>query len=379
MAASASETFPVQGQAPVAATEAMGYRFRGVEVVAFDCRARLFFLLDGARATDAEVRAHGLEPPATFHAPRFPSLGKYATCWLGDCVVTSLNGHRALVRTTCGTYAVAPRLLRLTRATCTVRGMRVIYGADGARCMVFASLTCTGGAGALLEEICGKMAAAGLRTEGDMSLLEMQSVDGPAVALRHIDVHGRMLLRLQGTVAGTLDSSKAAFVEVPTPVAMAHVVMEDYLHGNPWALPIGHDLLRERLGIEFLVDTTQLHGPYTSVDGCLYLEAPQRAISHPPFEVDAEQIVLGVRAGRLEPQRDGTYAMPYLHGGWGHVVPRDGTCLRKTMWQLDDLHDLCMPLGTHKVDVPGCPPYLMLERFGGASYDVEAKTVQSVL
>ena len=196
---------------------------------------------------------------------------------------------------------------------------------------------------ALLEEICAKMAAPAC--QADMSLLEMQSVDGPAVALRHIDVHGRMLLRLQGTVAGTLDSSRRRSWRCPRRWPGARV-MEDYLHGNPWALPIGHDLLRERLGIEFLVDTTLLHGPYTSVDGCLYLEAPQRTISHPAFEVDAEQIVLGVRAGRLEPQQDGAYAMPYLHGGWGRVVPRDGTCLRKMMWQLDDLHDLCMPLGT---------------------------------
>ena len=371
------DVIPVKGvHPPVTALNSMGYRLCGAEIVAYDFRTGVFLLGDGQRVEYVQAAAEELEHPPSLRGKQYPALGKYATCWLGDCVITSLNGRRAVVRTTCGRYAITPRLLRPLSSCCTVQGVRVLYGED--RCMVFPTLTCSGGAAALLEEIVAKMAAAGLRVRGEPMLMELQSIDGPAVALRTINVHTRMLLRLQATVEGQPRDIEGACYEASAPVAMAHVVMEDYLHGNPWALPISHELLRARLGIAFVVDTTLLFGPYMSADECLYLEAPQRALSCPDFEVDAEQLVLGVRAGRLEPQKDGTFAMPYAHGGWGKVVTR-GPSLHELMWQLDDLYDLCLPLGTHKVDLPTCPACLLLERFGGEAYDPETQTVRSLL
>ena len=46
---------------------------------------------------------------------------------------------------------------------------------------------------------------------------------------------------------------------------------------------------------------------------------------------------------------------------------------------MDDAYDACLPLGTHKIDIPGCPPCLLLERFGGDHYDPDTQTVRSTL
>ena len=129
------------------------------EVVAYDYRTGTFFLGNGGRAEYVEVVHKELTAPSSVQSLHFPSLGKYATCWLGDCIITSLNGRRAVLRTTCGRYAVAPRLLRPLRSACTVHGLRVLYGSGGARCLVFPSLTCSGGAVSLLEELMAKMAS----------------------------------------------------------------------------------------------------------------------------------------------------------------------------------------------------------------------------
>lgn len=364
------------GRPPVTAPGAIGHRIGGLEIMAYDYATGIFFLSGGSRVGYLEAAERELEPPDPTRSLLCPALGKYATCWLGDCIVTSLDGRRAVVRTTCGKYAVAPRLLRPLRTSCSVSGTRVLYGSG--RCVVFPSLTFTGGAMAMLEVISSTMAQKGLVVHGEPKLLELQAADGPAVALRSVSGGTRMLLQLRADVQGTHDGSFDTMCECAAPVALAHLTIEDYLHGNPWALPISHEMLRARLGVEYMVDTTLLHGPYTSVDGCLYLEAPQRPLARPPFKVDAEMIVLGVRAGRLEPQSDGTYVMPYAHGGWGQVVER-GVTLRELMWQLDDLYDKFLPLGTHTVDLPGCPDCLLLERFGGEAYDPATRTVRSMV
>lgn len=374
----ADEVVPVRdGMPPVCPPETMGYRFAGAEVVGWDYGTGMFFLDNGDRVNYVQVVAEELTPPSPMRSSVFPSLGKYATCWLGDCIVTSLTGRRVVVRTTCGKYAVSPRLMRPLQSTCTLYGVRVRYGAD--RCLVFPTLTVCGGAAALLEDLRSKMREMGVRTSEHSRLLEMQSVDGPSVSLRHINVNTRLLLHLVGDISGTATRpERFGCFDAPSSVALAHVQIEDYLRGNPWALPISHELLCQRLGVPFLLDPTLIAGPYTSDNDVLHLEAPQRAISCRPFEVDAEMIVLGVRAGRLEPQRDGTFAMPYAHGGWGQVVAR-GPSLRDLTWKMDDAYDACLPLGTHKIDIPGCPPCLLLERFGGEHYDPDTQTVHSTL
>ena len=359
--------------APVEASDAVGYRLHGSVVVGYDFANAVLFLENGARVTAAEVDELG--PPDRCAAP-VPALGTYAACWLGDCVVVSIGARRAIVRTTCAKYAVAMHMLQPVRHTDTVRGVRVLYGRD--RCMVFPSLTFTGGAMALLSEIVAKMRLAGLTVHGQPRLLEQQTVRGTvAVALRRVASHSRMVLQLRATVEGEADP-RGAFHDVAADVALAHVTIEDYLQGNPWALPISHELLCRRLGLPHTLDADLIFGSYQSYEGCLHLESPRRTFSHPVFEVDAGSLVQAVRSGRAEALCDGTYAMAYAHGGYGEVRAR-GPSLADLMWKLDDLFDACLPLWKHKVDVPGCPPVLLLERFGSDVYDVEAGTVTSAL
>lgn len=349
---------------------AMGYHAAQSTVVAYDYHNDVFFLANGARVpSDAP-----LQPPEC-RAAHMPALGKYATCWLGDCTILSLTGRRAIVHTTCGEYAVAPHLLRPLRHTVTVRGLRVLYGSD--RCLVFPSLTCTGGATALLEQVVETMRRMGLRVARDRQLLEQQAVVGPSTALRVLNVHAHMLLQLRGDVEGVARAEPSCH-EVSASVALAHFTIEEYLSGNPWALPISHELLCKRLGVAAPLVPGLLFGPYTSYGGSLFLEAPQRPLSQPVFEVEADDLVLAVRAGRVEPQRDGTYVMPYASGGYGAVTAR-GVSLSSLMWELDDLYEELLPLGVHRVDLPGCPAALLSERFGGEAYDHETGTITSSL
>lgn len=364
------------GFPPVTAPQSMGYLFQGSTIVAYDYSAGSFFLASGGRVEFVTAMEKGFDPPQSLKAPLFPSLGKYATCWLGDCIITSIDGRRALIRTTCGKYAIAPYLLKAISMTCTLRGVRLLYGNN--RCAFFPSVSCSGGAVALLEELTQRMTLAGLSFRGDISLMEMQSPEGPAIALRHITEQKTLLLRLRGTVEGTVAPGISNFLDQSEESGLAHVIVEDYLRGNPWAMPISLELLCARLGLSIDIDPTFISGPITSVDDCLFLEAPQRAFSMPCWEINAEQLVLGVRAGRLEPQRDGTFAMPYAHGGWGQVKAR-GIDMQKLMWKLDDLYDLCLPLGIHRVDLPGCPDCLLLERFGPQAYDPTTRTIRSTL
>lgn len=364
------------GNPPVKAEDSMGYSYDGSQVVAFDFSTGAFFLADGGRAQWLDVAQKGLQPRKTSQSFLFPSLGKYATCWLGDCIITSLTGRRAVIRTTCGKYAVAPHLLRPLCKEQTVYGVRVMYGDD--RCAVFPSITCSGGAAALAEHIVGKLASTGLVIHGDPAVMELQCVDGPAVAFRHISTQSRLLLRLRARISGQCTNLNG-FHDVPADIATAHVVIDDYLDANPWAFPISHDLLRARLSIFCRLDTHLIFTPHLSVDDVLYLKAPQRTFGSTCWEVDAEQIVLGVRAGRIEAQANGTFAVQVGHGSWGQVKPRNGVCLQKLMWQIDDVYDACLPLGNHKIDLPYCPDCLLLERFGGDGYDPVTKTVISVL
>lgn len=359
--------------APVEAGDAVGYRVCESTIVGYDFANAVFFLENGARVAAGSVDQ--LQRPAKCTAP-FPALGTFASCWLGDCRIVSIGARSSVVHTTCAEYAVATHMLQPQRNVETLCGLRVLYGHG--RCMVFPSLTYTGGAVALLDKIVEKMHLAGLETHGRLRLLEQQTVHGTvAVALRRPSVHARMVLQLRGAVRGSPDP-KGAFHDVAADVALAHTTIEDYLGGNPWALPISHELLCSRLGLSGALHADLIFGPYLSFEGCLHLEAPQRTFSHPVFEVDAASLVQGVRSGRVEPLCDGTYAMAYAQGGFGEVRAR-GTSLAELMWQLDDLYDACLPLGTHKVDLPDCPPILLLERFGSDSYDMTAGTVTSAL
>lgn len=362
--------------APVKAEDSMGYLFQNSAIVAFDYGTGAFFLQDGGREDYLTVAQAGLHPRQTNHSFVFPSLGKYATCWLGDCIVTNLNGRRAIIRTTCGKYAVAPHLLRPLCAEQTVYGVRVLYGDN--RCAVFPSITCSGGAAAVAEHIVGKLQSAGVAMKGDAALMEVQCVDGPSVAFRHVSTQSRLLLRLRAFVTEECKQPNG-FHDVPADLAVAHILIDDYLDANPWALPISIDLLRARLGIVFNVYTHLLFTPLHFEDDVLHLKAPQRCFGSTCWEVDPEQLILGVRAGRIEAQRDGTYGVRIGHGSWAQVKPHHGVCLRKMMWDLDHLYDMCMPLGTHKVNIPYCPDCLLYERFGGDAYDASTQTINSVL
>lgn len=345
--------------------EYLGYSCAGSLVVAYEYDTGMYLMENGTRSQELA----DLVPATAGHV--MPPLGNHATCWLGDCTIVSLDAHYAVVRTASSTYAILPHLLRPTSHTVTVRGLRVVCGR---RCLVFPSLTCTGGATALLEQIVATMRLAGLTVGADTKLLEYQAVGGPVVGLRTLSTSGRLVVRLHGHVAGESDS--CAFVDVPRDVAMANLVAEDYLAGNPWALPISCTLLRERLGIQHALDGALMFGSFKCYQDCLHLVAPQRSLTDAVFDVSVEHLVVGVRAGCIEAQCDGTYAVPQGQGGYGLVRPV--LDVGKLMWQLDDLYDSFLPLGTHKVGLPGCPDLLLMERFGRA-YDPDARTVTSCL
>ena len=345
--------------------DCLGCHYEGSLVVAYEYSSGTYLMENGTRARELA----DLVPAMTGHV--MPALGNHATCWLGDCTIVSLDAHYAVVRTASSTYAILPHLLRPTSHTVTVRGLRVLYGR---RCLVFPSLTCRGGATALLEEIVSQMRLAGMRVGPGAQLLEYQSVGGPAVGLRTLACSGRLLLRLHARVEGEAETS--AFTDVAQDVAMANLVAEDYLAGNPWALPISCTLLRERLGIHHALDGGLMFGNFKCYEGCLHLVAPQRSLTDAVSSIDVEQLVVGVREGCIEAQCDGTYAI--LHGQGGYAAVRPTVDPSKLMWQLDDLYDALLPLGTHKVKLPDCPDLLLMERFGTA-YDPETRTVHSCL
>ena len=359
--------------APVEAADAVGYRCNGSVIVGYDFANAVLFLENGARVAAADVTE--LEPPNRC-TEAVPGLGSFASCWLGDCSLVSLNARRAVVHTTCAKYAVATHMLLPLRHTDTVRGLRVLYG-DG-RCMVFPTLTFTGGAMALLGEILAQMRLAGLTVHSGARLLEQQTVHGTvAIALRRVASQSRMVLQLRALVEGQTDTP-STFFDIPEHIALAHVTIEDYLQSNPWALPISHELLCQRLGLANMLNPDYLFGPYQSYESCLYLDTPQRALVHPATTMDTGSLVKAVRSGRVEALADGTYAIAHADGGFGEVRTC-GPSLREMMWQLDDLYDACLPLGKHTVDLPGCPAVLLLERFGSDVYDIETGTVTSAL
>jgi len=367
---------PVKGPHPrVLPCDAMGYALFGSAIAAYEYGTGTFLLENGQRVSHETAVAEQLEKPSRCRGRSTPALGKYGTCWLGDFSITELRPGSAVLRTTCSTYAVAQHLLKPLKHTVTVRGLRVQYGRR--RCLVFPSLTCTGGATALLEEIITAMGAAGLHVHKGAQLLECQGIGGPAVALRGVAAHTRMLLQLCASMDGELTPT-VVFHATSVRTAMAHLVAEDYLEGNPWAMPISCSQLRARLGIECAIDRELMFGAFSVYEGCLHLDAPQRAVTSMVYTTDAEAVVLGVRAGRIEPQQDGTYAIPHAHGGYAEVRV-SGTGLRELMWQLDALYDACLPLGTHAADLPGCPDALLCERFGGEAYDPVKRTVTSSL
>jgi len=349
----------------------LGHRFRGSLIVAFEYATGTYLMENGTRSR--HLTAESVEEP-TLRGHIMPALGTHVSCWLGEGTLTSLDARCAVVGTTCSTYAVMPHLLRPVNHTVTVRGLRVLYGRS--RCLVFTSLTCTGGATAMFEEIVAQMRLAGMRVGQGAQLLEYQAVGGPAVALRTLVSSGRMLLRLHGRVDGEAQAT-TAFMDVEKGVAMANLVAEDYLGGNPWALPISYTLLSARLGIQHALDIELMFGSYTYYEDCLHLVAPQRSLADAVFDIDVEHLVVGVRAGRIEAQCDGTYVIPHGQGGYGAVRVR-GTDPSELMWRLDDMYDALLPLGTHKVDLPACPDILLMERFGEA-YDAETRTVASIL
>jgi len=209
-------------------------------------------------------------------------------------------------------------------------------------------------------------------------LIERQSAEGLGTALRTLNTATRLVLDLYGDAIGTVEHS-SYFRSSTATSALAHAAASDYLEGNPWVLPISLELLRDRAGILCKLDATLLSGPYRmddDDDDILELIAPQRSLTQPVFQVDAEQLILGVRGGYVEPQADGTYAMLYSNGEYG-PVENTGRCLRALMADVDDMYDRCLPMGHHSVEVPGCPEALLLERFGPDAYDINTHMVLS--
>ena len=358
----------------VDASGIVGYQIGDSNIVGYDHRNDMFFLENGKRATPREVHAGRIcKTPCKCSVP---ALGKYATCWLGDCTIVALTARVAVVNTTCSTYSISTSLLRPMKATQTITGLRVLYGND--RCLVCPSLTFTGGASALLDRILEMLHTAGVTVHGTAWLFEQQAVGkNVAIALRNVSVHHHMLLQLRADTTGTVVPCDG-FHDTTASIALAHVTVEEYLNGNPWALPISHRLLCSRLGVPLPLHPSLIFGNFMSYEDHLHLQAPQRPIAHPVFIVESDTLVHGVRSGTVLAQRDGTYCMAYAHGSYGEVRER-GTKLSDLMWQLDDLYESCMPFGTYQVGMPDCPTVLLEERFGSDVYDEVSRTVTIML
>ena len=353
--------------------DAMGYEYDGHEVVAYDVAAARFFLSGGGTASHGEVAFAGLDPPVA-RGRQMPCIGQYVTCWLGDAVVVAAARTAALLRTNGGVYSVACHMLQPLHGVSEVGCAVVLYG--NGQAALFRNLTVRGGAAGLRETIESRLRAAGVRVGPRTVLVERQSATCGATALRQLPQCKRLVLQLQGTCDGVAKKD-CGFAVMTADAALAHVTATELLEGKPWLLPISLELLGTHIGVHDLrVD--HLMGPYTTYDdGIVVLDTPQRPVSGEAHTVTAEQLVWSVRSGTVEVQPDGTFAMPAPDGTCYVPVTCTGRSLRALELELYDLYDACLPIGEHKVELPGCPPSLLLERFGTDFYNPETGIVSS--
>jgi hypothetical protein len=302
-----------------------------------------------------------------------PCIGKYVTCWLGDAVVVAVTRTTALVRTNGGVYAVACHMLHPLRGLSEVGCAVVLYGRGQAA--VFRGLTVDGGAAGLREAIENSLCVAGVQVGSRTVLVERQSSTCGATALRQLPQNKRLVLQLQGPCHGVAKKD-CGFEAMTADAALAHVTATELLEGKPWLLPLSLELLCTLLGVDELrVD--HLMGPYTTYDdGIIALDVPQRPVRGEAHALGAEQLVWSVRSGTVVMQPDGTFALPSADGTYAPVTCT-GPSLRALELELYDLYDACLPIGEHKVELPGCPPSLLLERFGTDFYNPTTGIVSS--
>ena len=357
----------------VCAMDAMGYEYDGHEIVAYDVTAARFFLSGGGIATHGEVSFAGLDPPVV-SGRQMPCIGKYVTCWLGDAVVIAVTRTTVLLRTNGGVYAVACHMLQPMNGVVQVACAVVMYGAGQAA--LFRNVQVRGGAAGLHEAIVSSVRAAGVRIGDRTMLVERQSATCGATALRHLPQCKRLVLQLQGACDGVAKKD-CGFMPMSAEVALAHVSATEVLEGKPWLLPISLELLSTHIGVSEL-RADYLMGPYTTFDdGIVTLDTPQRPVSGTAHEMGTDGLVWAIRSGTVEVQPDGTFVMPALDGIGYTLVTCKGRSLRALELELYDLYDACLPIGEHKVALAGCPPALLLERFGPDFYNPETGVVSS--
>lgn len=360
------------GCSTVGPMDAMGYEFEGHEVVAYSVSTAVFYLAGGRVVSHGEVAFGGLDPPVA-SGRHMPCIGKFVTCWLGDAVVVAVTRTTVLLRTNGGVYAVACHMVQPLRGVSEVQCAVVLYGEGQAA--VFSRLCVDGGAAGLRETIENCLCVAGMTVGCRTVLVERQSATCGATALRQLPQNKRLVLQLQGKCHGVAKKD-CGFTAMTAEAALAHVCATELLEGKPWLLPISLEMLSTHIGVPAL-RADYLMGPYVvHDDGIVTLDVPQRPVSGETHTIGADQLVWAVRSGTVVLQPDGTFVMPAADGTYAEVTCT-GPSLRELELQLYDLYDACLPIGEHKVDVAGCPPSLLLERFGTDFYNPETGVVSS--
>jgi hypothetical protein len=369
------------GSVSVLAKDAVGYGVTDRDgkrhvIIGYGFECMNFLLDSGKRVPYGEVSWTGVDDlvPCGWV---WPPIGKAVDCILGNGIVEKCGARSAHVAFNHGTYVLACHLLRPLHVRHELQHVRVCYGAAGASAISYAKMVVHGGASVLRTMIERDLRAAGVVINGPTQLVQMHSLAGGATAVRELTCHPQLLLRLNGDITGTANGNDDAFTCLSADSAVAHTAAGEYLMGSPWVLPMTLKALQVRCFVEVALQPELLAGgPYVMKQDMLYLGRVPRTCTKSPCHVDTESLLLGVRAGHVEAQSDGTFAMEYRDGEWG-AVGTTGMSLRDLAQEVDRWHDMCMPIGEHAVHIEGCPTVLIHERFG-EFYDPATGIVSSL-
>lgn len=368
----AREPVPVIPHGVVMPCMAMGYYTEDqLEVQGFDISTGEFLLSDHTARAYGKVSFNSfLVPPKTPPPPPTCKAGSYAYCTvLGDCRVTHVFDHAAIVRTATSSAVVLGTTLQALDVTGynSLDGVMVLVPDDTA--FLVKGVETLGGTMGCLDHVLARLEEKGyVSTTGDVSYWQppqASSVNDSRLSIVHL--------------TGALACTNA--VERPAPdvvctshaAAKAHFAVACYLQQNPWALDASLDTVLLRAGHDpALADGRLLCVPYKMSGNVVHLTTPMPlppALAPDVYSFPASVLVDAVRNGKVQCRCNGKFTMQNTFGTFNEVVcPVD---LQNVMHRLDALADQCVVIGDFDVKsvLPECPDVLLQERFG-RNFDV---------
>lgn len=336
---------------------AMGYRTPdGHTIVAWDCKAALFYLDNGETRTHGEVTfGSGLTPSTQGCTGHFPPIGRYATSPIaGDCRVQRYNTAGALVRTSTRTMVVALDALATISMHDRVRvdDLHVLLDANTA--FVFRNVETIGGTMGFVDHLMGLLADRGVSATGDIEFYERLS---HRCILRPLRVRScrHLTIEARGTFAGATEATGTTTCVA----AVMHSAAVDLLDMNPWMAGWSIQRLWTHLGFRSAraPDSTLIRAPWALASGVMTLvDAMPHTVR--ALAIAPEAFLYGVRSGEITARSGGKYTMRdtevTCRVDMRDMVERIARC-RDQLSSGD--HDL-------RALLPGCPDALLLEWFG---------------